>query len=136
MHPISGLFLNVANASFNLPQVLEIQVTPSGAHPAVPNVDYRVLYNKLVILPGTYVNEQLPLPIEIIGNTTQSAFDKSFTVSLVAPTCAPHLQLAASNTSTQYTIIDDDENKIFIEPEKTTIKEGEKTKVKVRTDGR
>ncbi|WP_346319933.1 Calx-beta domain-containing protein [Chitinophaga sp. YIM B06452] len=134
-HPITGLSLNVANASFNLPQVLEIQVTPSGTHPAVPNVDYRVLYNKLIIQPGTYINDQVPLPIEIIGNTTQSTFDKTFTVTLVAPACAPHLQLAASNTSLEYTIVDDDENKIFIEPEKTTIKEGEKTKVKVRMTG-
>ncbi|RPD42300.1 Calx-beta domain-containing protein [Chitinophaga barathri] len=133
-HPITGLFLNVANASFNLPQVLEIQVTPSGANPAVLNTDYRVLQDKIIILPGTYINEQLQLPIEIIGNTTQSSINRSFTVSLVAPTCAPHLQLGTA-TSSVYTIVDDDENKIFIEPEETSLQEGEKTKVKVKLTG-
>ncbi|MBO9155424.1 Calx-beta domain-containing protein, partial [Chitinophaga sp. GCM10012297] len=133
-HTISGLQLNLANATFNLPQVLEIQVTPSGTHPAVEGTDYRVLQNKIIIPPGTYVNDQLELPIEIIGNTTPSTVDKTFTVTLVAPTCAPHLQLGAVS-SLEYTIVDDDQNRIFIEPEKTSLKEGEKTKIKVKMTG-
>uniref|UniRef100_UPI002612891B beta strand repeat-containing protein n=1 Tax=Chitinophaga sp. TaxID=1869181 RepID=UPI002612891B len=134
-HEITGLELKIGKGMFNLPQVLELVVSEiPGPGNAQEGVDYEVLREKLIIEPGIYWDAIVPIKnIRIKGNTIVND-DRKFRVELRPLTCSPHLQLG-SITTAEYTIIDDDENRIFLEPAATSVKEGETLKVKVKVTG-
>lgn len=134
-HEITGLELKIGKWMFNLPQVLELTVSEiPGPGNAQEGVDYEVLREKIIIEPGIYWDSIVPIKnIRIKGNGIVNV-DRKFRVEIKPLACSPHLQLG-STTVAEYTIIDDDENRIFLEPAATSVKEGETLKVKVKVTG-
>lgn len=134
-HEITGLELKIGQVVFKLPQVLEVVVTPiAGPGGAVEGTDYEVIREKIIIEPGIYSNTLYPIKnIRIKGNNIVDD-DRKFRVELRPLACSPHLQLGTT-TVVDYTIIDDDENRIFLEPAATSVKEGETLNVKVKMTG-
>ncbi|WP_164714321.1 Calx-beta domain-containing protein [Chitinophaga rhizosphaerae] len=135
-HAITGLELMIGRGQFNLPQILEVVATPlgAGAGHAVPGTDYEVIRQKIIIEPGRYWDSVVAIdPIKIKGNTIVDN-DRKFRVELRPLTCSPHLLLGTNNV-VEYTIIDDDENRIFLEPVSTAVREGENVRVKVKVTG-
>lgn len=134
-HVINGVTLRVKNGQFNLPQIVHFKVTTLGTDPehAVDGTDFEVHYSKMIIPPGNYTDDHLPLSnILIHGNEDQNE-DKRFKIELLS-TCSPHLVLG-DVVSAEYKIVDDDENRIFLEPDLSSLKEGEEMQVKVKMTG-
>ncbi|WP_158617951.1 Calx-beta domain-containing protein [Chitinophaga lutea] len=135
-HVIDGVTLHLQNAAFNLPQVVHFKITSTttGTGDAGPG-DYTVLYSKMIIPAGDYTNAHLPLTNLIIkGNTTEN-IDKTLKIEIL-PNCSPHLNFTGGGIlSAVYTIVDDDENKVFVEPQFTSLAEGQQMTVTVRLTG-
>ncbi len=134
-HVIDGVTLHLQNAAFNLPQVVHFKITPTttGTGDAAPG-DYKVLYAKMIIPAGDYANAHLPLKNLIIkGNTTEN-IDKTLKIEIL-PNCSPHLNFTGGILSAVYTIVDDDENKVFVEPQFSSLAEGQQMTVTVRLTG-
>ncbi|WP_109697108.1 Calx-beta domain-containing protein [Chitinophaga deserti] len=134
-HAITGLELKIGQGYFNLPQILEVVATPiPGPGNAVPGTDYEVIRKKIIIEPGIYWDSVMAIDnILIKGNNVVQA-DRKFRVEIKPLVCSPHL-LIGTNNAVDYTIIDDDENRIYLEPDFTTVKEGGKVKMKVKMTG-
>ncbi|WP_146857252.1 Calx-beta domain-containing protein, partial [Chitinophaga cymbidii] len=135
-HPLEGLTLTVSGGMFNAPQIayLRVVTTGTGTGHAAPGTDYEVLYTHVVIPAESYFTPvQIPLNNILINGDAIENPDKTLTVELL-PTCSPYLKLG-SITSSGYTIIDDDEHKIYVEAAQPTLDEGQSMKVKVRMTG-
>ncbi|QEH41186.1 Calx-beta domain-containing protein [Chitinophaga sp. XS-30] len=135
-HVISGLTLNVSGGMFNAPQIayLRVVTTGTGTGHAAPGTDYEELYTHVIIPAESYFTpKQIPLDNILIKGDGIENPDKTLTVELL-PTCSPYLVLGAVQSSA-YTIVDDDEHKIFVEAAQPTLEEGQTMKVKVRMTG-
>lgn len=133
-HVIQGVALHLENGMFNLPQVVHFRITATGTGTGHAGAsDYTVQYSKMIIPAGDYTNVDLPLNNIIIhGNNTENE-DKTLRIELL-PTCSPQLQITGITDAT-YTIVDDDENKIFLEPVVTSLQEGGQTVINVKLTG-
>ncbi|AWO00380.1 hypothetical protein DLD77_00990 [Chitinophaga alhagiae] len=133
-HVIQGVTLHLENGMFNLPQVVHFRVTTTGTGTGHAGAaDYTVQYSKMIIPAGDYTNVDLPLSNIIIhGNGTENE-DKTLRIELL-PTCSPQLQITGVTDAT-YTIVDDDENKVFLEPAASSLQEGGQIVVTVKLTG-
>ncbi|MGX5817398.1 Calx-beta domain-containing protein [Chitinophaga lutea] len=137
-HVIDGVTLRVYGSAFNYPQLVTLKVTSTGVTPALPNTDYQVRYYKLVIPAGDYsgAGKHLPLSNIIINGNTSLNGDKTLKIEIDESELACNNMLAAGAVKEAiYTILDDDENKIFFEVPQTTLEEGKQMQVKVYMTG-
>ncbi|MEX6689823.1 Calx-beta domain-containing protein [Danxiaibacter flavus] len=109
--PAPGLKVLVSNGVLTAPQVVSFAVNGGTA---VLNTDY-TYQNAFLIPAGDYTTAQQVSvsPITTIGNTLPQS-DRTISIGLVANSCNDLIQLGTQTTST-YTIIDDDIPKVSLE---------------------
>ncbi|WP_158538640.1 Calx-beta domain-containing protein, partial [Chitinophaga skermanii] len=131
-HILDGLKIRVSTGVLTSPQLLKIKVKPHTSA-GVTNTDYEYL-GALVIQPNVYAT---PVEIDITnilikGNTSLQP-NRSMQLELESGTPLVNIDPAANIAA--YTILDDDNGKIALEPIDTLLHEGQSMQVRVKLNG-